>query len=71
LGENVYFADFFRKNLPLSAKFTFPNLVLILLKLIMSLLHEDLTKKIIACFYNVYNELDYEFLEKVFSNERK
>jgi hypothetical protein len=37
----------------------------------MSLLHEDLTKKIIACFYNVYNELDYEFLEKVFSNERK
>jgi GxxExxY protein len=37
----------------------------------MSLLHEDLTKKIIGCFYNVYNELGYGFLEKVYENALK
>lgn len=37
----------------------------------MSLLHEDLTKKIIRCFYNVYNELGYGFLEKVYENALK
>ncbi len=28
--------------------------------------HSDLTKKIIKAFYNVYNELGYGFLEKVY-----
>ena len=28
--------------------------------------HEDLTKKIIACFYTVYNALGYGFLESVY-----
>ncbi len=31
-------------------------------------LHEDLTDKIIRCFYNVYNGLGYGFLEKVYEN---
>ena len=31
-------------------------------------LHEELTDKIIRCFYNVYNELGYGFLEKVYEN---
>jgi GxxExxY protein len=31
-------------------------------------LHEELTNKIIRCFYNVYNELGYGFLEKVYEN---
>ena len=30
------------------------------------LLHEDITSKIIKAFYNVYNELGYGFLEKVY-----
>ena len=29
-------------------------------------IHSDLTKKIIKAFYNVYNELGYGFLEKVY-----
>ncbi len=32
------------------------------------LLHEDLTNTIIRCFYKVYNELGYGFLEKVYEN---
>ena len=32
------------------------------------LLHEELTKKIIKIFYEVYNELGYGFLEKVYQN---
>jgi GxxExxY protein len=31
-------------------------------------LHEDITDKIIRCFYNVYNGLGYGFLEKVYEN---
>ena len=31
-------------------------------------LHEELTNKIIRCFYNVYNGLGYGFLEKVYEN---
>ncbi|MBP6686953.1 MAG: GxxExxY protein [Lacibacter sp.] len=31
-------------------------------------LHQELTDKIIRCFYNVYNGLGYEFLEKVYEN---
>lgn len=30
--------------------------------------HNDLTKKIIGCFYNVYHSLGYGFLEKVYEN---
>ncbi len=33
-----------------------------------SLLHSELTDKIIAAFYTVYNELGYGFLEKVYEN---
>ncbi len=32
------------------------------------LLHEELTKVIIDCFYRVYNQLGYGFLEKVYEN---
>jgi GxxExxY protein len=32
----------------------------------MELLHKELTDKIIKAFYNVYNELGYGFLEKVY-----
>lgn len=32
------------------------------------LLHEDLTKTIIKCFYRVYNTLGYGFLERVYEN---
>lgn len=32
------------------------------------LLHEDLSNKIIKCFYNVYNTLGFGFLEKVYEN---
>jgi GxxExxY protein len=32
------------------------------------LIHEELTGKIIRCFYKVYNELGYGFLEKVYEN---
>jgi PD-(D/E)XK nuclease superfamily len=28
------------------------------------LIHEELTGKILRCFYKVYNELGYGFLEK-------
>lgn len=31
-------------------------------------LHHDITDKIIKCFYKVYNELGYGFLEKVYEN---
>ena len=34
----------------------------------MILLLEDLTKVIIECFYKVYNQLGYGFLEKVYEN---
>ena len=33
-----------------------------------SLLHEELTKSILKIFYNVYNELGYGFLERVYQN---
>jgi GxxExxY protein len=32
------------------------------------LLHKDLTELILKCFYQVYNELGYGFLEKVYEN---
>jgi len=32
------------------------------------LLHEEITDKIIKCFYTVYNKLGYGFLEKVYEN---
>lgn len=32
------------------------------------LIHEELSSKIIRCFYNVYNHLGYGFLEKVYEN---
>jgi GxxExxY protein len=34
----------------------------------MELLHEDLTDSIIKTFFDVYNELGYGFLEKVYQN---
>ncbi|NVN96081.1 MAG: GxxExxY protein [Bacteroidetes bacterium] len=34
----------------------------------MELLHKDLTERIIGVFYDVYNELGYGFLEKVYQN---
>jgi len=34
----------------------------------MELLHQDITDKIIKAFYNVYNELGFGFLEKVYQN---
>lgn len=34
-------------------------------------LHEKLTEKIIGCFYDVYNQLNYGFLEKVYENALK
>lgn len=33
-----------------------------------ALLHEKITEEIISCFYTVYNELGYGFLEKVYEN---
>ncbi len=32
------------------------------------MLHEDITSRVIAAFYAVYNELGYGFLEKVYEN---
>jgi len=32
------------------------------------MLHKELTDKIIACFYKVYSNLGYGFLEKVYEN---
>ncbi|MCL2329307.1 MAG: GxxExxY protein [Bacteroidetes bacterium] len=32
------------------------------------LLHKDLTDTIISCFYQVYNDLGYGFLERVYQN---
>ena len=32
------------------------------------MLHEELTKRIIGAYYNVYNALGYGFLEKVYQN---
>ncbi len=34
----------------------------------MELLHKDLTDRILKTFYDVYNELGYGFLEKVYQN---
>ena len=34
----------------------------------MELLHKELTEKIIKTFFDVYNELGYGFLEKVYQN---
>jgi GxxExxY protein len=34
----------------------------------MELLHKDLTDRLIAAFYDVYNVLGYGFLEKVYQN---
>ncbi len=34
----------------------------------MKLLHEELTKSVIKVFYDVYNELGYGFLEKIYEN---
>ena len=34
----------------------------------MELLHKDLTEQVIKTFYDVYNELGYGFLEKVYQN---
>ena len=34
----------------------------------MSMLHEKLTSRIIKAFYNVYNQLGYGFLERVYEN---
>jgi len=34
----------------------------------MELLHKELTDKVISVFYDVYNELGYGFLEKVYQN---
>ena len=34
-------------------------------------LHAGITSKIISCFYKVYNELGYGFLEKVYENALK
>lgn len=31
-------------------------------------LHQEITSKIISCFYTVYNTLGYGFLEKVYEN---
>jgi len=33
--------------------------------------HKELTSTIIGCFYDVYNELGYGFLEKVYENALK
>ena len=33
-----------------------------------NLLHKEITDKILNCFYTVYNELGYGFLEKVYEN---
>ena len=33
-----------------------------------NLLHKELTDTIIACFYQVYNDLGYGFLERVYQN---
>jgi len=34
----------------------------------MELLHKELTEKILKVFYDVYNEMGYGFLEKVYQN---
>jgi GxxExxY protein len=34
----------------------------------MELLHKEITDKILRAFYNVYNELGFGFLEKVYEN---
>jgi len=34
----------------------------------MEYLHQDITKRTIRCFYNVYNKLGFGFLEKVYEN---
>jgi len=34
-------------------------------------LHQELTSKILSCFYRVYNHLGYGFLEKVYLNALK
>ena len=37
-------------------------------KISMELLHKELTDEIIKTYYDVYNELGYGFLEKVYQN---
>lgn len=37
-------------------------------KRIYMLLHEEITNTILKCFYKVYNELGFGFLEKVYEN---
>lgn len=32
------------------------------------LLHEEITEAVIKCFYKVYNELGFGFLERVYEN---
>ncbi len=32
------------------------------------LLHKEITDKILKCFYKVYNNLGYGFLEKIYKN---
>lgn len=32
------------------------------------ILHKDISEQIIACFYKVYNERGFGFLEKVYEN---
>ncbi|MDX2190110.1 MAG: GxxExxY protein [Bacteroidota bacterium] len=34
----------------------------------MGLIHQDLSNRVIKCFYDVYNTLGYGFLEKVYEN---
>ena len=34
----------------------------------MTYLHQDLTDRIIQCFFKVYNHLGFGFLEKVYQN---
>ncbi|HPN30393.1 MAG TPA: GxxExxY protein [bacterium] len=34
----------------------------------MELKHQEITEKIIECFYKVYNKLGYGFIEKVYEN---
>ena len=34
----------------------------------MEYLHSDITSEVLSAFYDVYNELGYGFLEKVYQN---
>lgn len=37
----------------------------------LGLLYEELTENVIGCFYTVYNELGYGFLERVYEKSLK